>query len=337
MTGQPHSVFADEQSQYRVTPRDADVSAFERGERRRLISVVIPVYNSRSLEALADGIDAVLRDGADDYEILFVDDGSSDADVWPTLARLARERRPVRATQLTRNFGQQAATLCGLQAARGDLVITLDDDLQHDPVDIPLLLGHADHLIVIAQFEHKQHGVLRRLASRAKGVFDQIVIGKPRDLQLSSFRLLHRTVVNGMLAIRTPNPFLPALMFHVSKDVVGVTVRHAPRAGGRSGYTLWKLLRVFSNLIINNSSILLRAVATTGFVFAVASFGLAAFVVYHKLIHQVRVQGWTSLVAAILLIGGLILVSIGIIGEYLIRIIQSSETRPTYFVRRQAD
>lgn len=307
------------------------------GARRRLISVIIPVYDSPSLEALADGIDAALGGGSDDYEILLVDDGSPDRDLWPTLERLARERPPVRAIQLTRNFGQQAATLCGLREARGDVIITLDDDLQHDPADIPLLLAHADHDIVIAQFERKQHGLLRRMASRAKGVFDQIVIGKPKDVQLSSFRLLGRTVVDGVLAIHTPNPFLPALMFHISTDVVGVTVRHGPRAGGRSGYTLPKLLRLFSNLIINNSSILLRVVATAGLVFALISFGLAGFVIYHKLVHQVTVKGWASLFAAILFIGGLILVSIGIIGEYLIRIIQSSEARPTYFVRRRTD
>jgi len=304
---------------------------------RPLVSVVIPVYNSPALELLAGKIEAVFRDDPERYEIIFVDDASSDPGVWPLLERLAHERRNVRSIQLTRNFGQQAATLCGLRDARGELVITLDDDLQHDPGDIPLLLARAEHDIVIGQFVHPEHPFVRRIFSRMKSIFDRIIIGKPKDLRLSSFRLLRRTVVDGVLSIRTPNPFLPALMFHVSKDVVGVPVRHAPRHSGRSGYTAGKLLRLFSNLIINNSSILLRFAAYAGMVFALISFGFAGHVIYRKLVHRVSVQGWASLLAALLLIGGLLLFSVGIVGEYLIRIMESSEARPTYFVRRRSD
>ena len=303
--------------------------------RPRLVSIVIAVYDSPALEALVTGIEEVFRERKEDYEIVFVDDGSPDDQIWPTLRRLAAERPHVRAVQLTRNFGQQPATLCGLREARGDVMITMDDDLQHDPRDIPRLLELAGHDIVIGQFKSRKHHLLRRIASRAKMVFDEIVIGKPKGLQLSSFRLLSRTVVDGILSIRTPNPFLPALMFHVSKDVVGVTVGHSQRLAGRSGYTLPKLVRLFGNLIINNSSILLRCAAYVGMFMALVSFAIAGSVVYRRIVHGIRVQGWASLFVAILLIGGLLLVSVGIMGEYLIRIIESSEERPTYFVRRR--
>jgi dolichol-phosphate mannosyltransferase/undecaprenyl-phosphate 4-deoxy-4-formamido-L-arabinose transferase len=301
-----------------------------------LVSVVVPVYNAPALATLVQRIEEVFREGGREYEVILVDDGSPDAVVWPEMARLALDRANIRALQLTRNFGQQAATLCGLREARGEIVITMDDDLQHDPGDIPLLLAHAHRDIVIGQFARKQHHPLRRLASAVKARFDELVIGKPKGLQLSSFRLLSRTVVDGVLSIRTPNPFLPALMFHVSKDVAGVTVTHSRRAGGRSGYTVRKLFRVFSNLVINNSSILLRTAASSGLIFAFLSFALAGWVIYRKLVHGIEVQGWASLFAAISLIGGLLLVSVGVIGEYLVRIIESSEARPTYFVRRRA-
>jgi len=303
----------------------------------RLVSIVVPVYRSPALDALTSRIEDAFRDRPEQHEIIFIDDGSADDETWRTLERISRDNPRVRAVQLSRNFGQHAATLCGLQDARGDVVITMDDDLQHDPADIPLFLAAADHDIVIAQFERKEHGLWRRLASRVKGRFDEIVIGKPKHLQLSSFRLLNRTIVDGVLSIRTPNPFLPAMMFNVSSDVIGVTVRHEPRAGKRSGYTLRRLLRLFSNLIINNSTILLRLAATAGICFAMLSFALTGFVVYRKLVHKVTVQGWTSLFAAILLVGGFVLVCLGIVGEYLIRIIQSSEARPTYFIRRRAE
>jgi glycosyltransferase involved in cell wall biosynthesis len=301
-----------------------------------LVSVVVPVYNSTVLEELADGIDAVFAALPEHrYELLFVDDFSPRPEVWPTLERLARERAAVRAVQLTRNFGQQPATLCGLAAAQGEVVLTLDDDLQHSPEDIPKLLALADRDIVIGQLTQSRHSPLRRLASRAKGFFDRILIGKPRDIRLSSFRLLRRTVVDGVLQIRTPHPFLPALMFHVSKDVAGVPVGHGRRREGKSGYTVWKLLRLFSNLLINNSSLVLRLVGWIGILFSGFSFFLAGVVVYRKLVHAISVQGWASLFAALMLIGGLLLFSIGIVGEYLIRIIEASEARPTYFVRRR--
>jgi glycosyltransferase involved in cell wall biosynthesis len=302
----------------------------------QLVSVVIPVYNAPDLAQLVDRIERAFEDRRDQCEIILVDDASPDGRVWSTIERISAERGNVRGVQLTRNFGQQAATLCGLREARGEIVITMDDDLQHDPADIRVLLDHPRHDIVIGQFERREHHWFRRVASSLKARFDEIVIGKPKGLRLTSFRLLQRTVVDGVLTIRTPNPFLPALMFHVSNDVSGVTVNHRRRAAGRSGYTFRKLFRVFSNLVINNSSILLRTAAWSGMIFAFGSFTLAAIVIYRKLASGIAVEGWASLFAGMMLIGGLILISIGIVGEYLIRIIESSEARPTYFVRRRA-
>jgi glycosyltransferase involved in cell wall biosynthesis len=301
------------------------------------ISVVVPVYDCPDPEALVVRIEAALDGGGESYEIVLVDDASPSPTIWPALQRLARERPAVRALQLTRNFGQQAATLCGLAHARGEWMLTLDDDLQHDPADLPALLAERAHDIVIGQLVRSEHSLRRRIASRIKARFDEIIVGKPKHLRLSSFRLLGRTVVDGMLSMRTPDPFLPALMFRVSKDVVGVPIAHSRRAAGRSGYTLRKLLRVFAALLINNSSLLLRVVASTGIAFALLSIGLAGLAVFRKLADGTAVAGWTSLFAAVMLIGGLVLMSLGIVGEYLIRIIESSEARPPYFVRRRID
>jgi dolichol-phosphate mannosyltransferase/undecaprenyl-phosphate 4-deoxy-4-formamido-L-arabinose transferase len=296
---------------------------------------VVPVYNSLAVEELAERVHAALSGLPVRYELILVDDLSPDPRVWPVLERLAATRPNVRAIQLTRNFGQQAATLCGLRESRGDVVITMDDDLQHSPEDLRALLRLREHDIVIGQLVGRQHGIGRRLASWAKGYFDQWLIGKPKGIQLSSFRLLGRTVVDGVLAIRTPNPFLPALMFHVSRDVVGVPVTHSPRRVGRSGYTPRKLLRVFGNLIFNNSSLLLRMVGQVGIALALVSLVMAGVVTYRKLAHRVAVSGWASLMVAQLFIGGMLLLGLGVVGEYLLRIIESSEARPTYLVRRR--
>jgi len=305
-----------------------------------LVSVVVPVYGSTVLAELAGRVHAVFAARpADDYELIFVDDGSPSPEVWSVLERLATGEGRVTALQLTRNFGQQPATLCGLREARGEVVITMDDDLQHRPEDIPALLdaqtaGGWD--IVIGQLVERRHPWPRRLASRIKGYFDHLLIGKPRHIQLTSFRLLTRTVVDGVLSIRTPNPFLPAMMFHVTKSVGGVPVAHQARRQGRSGYSLRKLLRLFSNLVINNSSLLLRLVGQVGIVCAILSVLGACLVVYRKLAHGIAIEGWASLFTAMLFIGGLLLFGLGVVGEYLVRIIESSEAKPTYFVRRKA-
>ena len=302
----------------------------------RLVSIVVPVYDSSVLIELTDRIESALAGQGVSYEIIFVDDGSSEPGVWPTLSRLAAERPAVRAIQLTRNFGQQAATLCGLAEAGGDVVVTLDDDLQHDPADLPRLLGRPDADIVIGQLLGKRHPPLRRAASRVKGLFDRMLIGRPVDIQLSSYRVLSRAVVDGVLAAHPPRPFLPALMFHASRNVVGVPVAHHPRLQGRSGYTWTKMFRVFSNLLINNSALLLRLVGFAGLSCAGASFVMSAIVVYRRLAHSLAVPGWASLMVAQLLIGGLVLVALAVVGEYLLRIVEAAEGRPAFLVRRRA-
>ncbi len=304
------------------------------GLARPELSIVIPVYNSPCLVELTERIERVLTAEGIAYEVVFVDDSSPDPAVWPVLEQLVSTHPRIRAVQLTRNFGQQAASLCGLREARGERVITLDDDLQHLPEDLPKFLALKEWDIVIGQFERKQHSLFKRMASRLKGLFDQIIIGKPGSIQLSSYRLLNRTVVDGILSIQTPYPFIPALMFHVSKKVIGVTVEHRPRKAGRSGYTFWKLLTLFSNLLINNSALVLRWVGYLGILCALISFAFTGGIFYKKLVHGIAIQGWASLMAAILLIGGMLLFSLGLIGEYLIRIIAASEAKPMYFVRR---
>jgi len=303
-----------------------------------LISVVIPVYNSAVLADLAARIDRVFAARTEEHEIIFVDDASPNPEVWRTLERLPERHPSVRAIQLTRNFGQHAATLCGLREARGEFVITMDDDLEHSPEDIPKFLELRDRDVVIAQFRQKQHGWTTRLTSRVKGLFDQVILGKPKDVQLTSYRMLGRVVVDGMLAFTTAHPFIPALLLHVTRQLTGLPLDHQRRERGRSNYTFRKRVRLFTDLLIHNSSMVLRLVGQVGVLLALVAFVMAGYIIYRKLAHQIGVMGWASLITAQLLIGGLLLFAVGIVGEYLVRIIESSEARPTYFVRhRTAD
>jgi len=304
----------------------------------KLISIIIPVYNSTlSLDKLAEGINDVFKEINFEHEIIFVDDASPNADTWETLKKLNNKYPEIKCLRLTRNFGQHAATLCGIKNATGDYILTMDDDCQHSPEDIQKLLEHCSHDIVIAKFKEKKHSFFKRITSNLKGYFDCKIIGKPKNIKLSSFRLIKSSIAECMFLINTPYPFIPALLFYVSKDVVNVEVTHYSRLQGNTNYTLIKMIQIFSNLMINNSSLLLRYIGYMGLTSAIVSSILIITLVVNKLSGGPSVEGWTSIMLTILFFGGMTLSSLGIIGEYLIRLVSTTESRPVYIIRSKLD
>lgn len=299
-------------------------------------SVIIPVYNTEdSLIEIGKRIKSVFLDTVESsYELIFIDDCSGNKNTWKVLQELVKSDKNVQAIRLMRNFGQQAATICGIQLAKGDYLITMDDDLQHLPEDIPALIAKRDHDIVVGQFNKRNHSFSKILLSRIKGYFDRIILGKPKHIQLSPYRLINRATIEGMKNLfSTPYPFLPACMFYVTKDIVGVEVNHNTRYNGKSGYSFFQLIRLFSNLMINNSSFLLRVIGNTGLAISFLSFSLGLYFIYRKLFYSGKIIGWTSVIVTVLFIGGLLLFSIGVIGEYLIRIIRGVDKWPNYIIR----
>jgi glycosyltransferase involved in cell wall biosynthesis len=232
----------------------------------KLYSVVVPVYGSSgSLPQIATGVKAVFQElPGKDYELIFVNDCSPNRDTAPTLQRIFEDDPHVTIITLSKNFGQQAATLCGIHQANGDFIITMDDDLQHRPEHIPLLMKYETHDAVIASFSHKKHSMSRRLASKLKGWFDHMIIKKPRHIELTAFRLINSSIAQGLREAQTPFPFIPAILFGITSDIVNVTVEHYDRLDGESQYTFWKMVRLFSNLLINNSYLLLRVLGIIG-------------------------------------------------------------------------
>lgn len=300
-------------------------------------SIIVPVYNSeRSLRELAVRAHKLFTEVLqEDYEIIFVDDGSPNPNTWPALEAVSDEFEAVRCVKLMRNFGQQAATICGMQLSCGEHVITMDDDLQHAPEDIAILAQMKEHDIVIGQFLQKKHSIGKRLASKVKGEFDRVILGKPKHIHLTAFRMFNRLTVNAMLQlVDTPYPFIPAMMFYVTKDVVGVKINHHDRLEGESGYNLSRMIRLFNNLLINNSSILLQFIGNIGLSMSFFSFVIAILFIVRKLFFKVNTVGWTSTIVTLLFIGGLILFTLGVIGEYLLRIINTVEKRPLFLVRK---
>ena len=219
-------------------------------------SIVVPIYNtSKVLVELQQRIEQVLLfQIKQSYEIILVDDGSSNPATWPAIENLVRNRKHISAIRLTRNFGQHAALLCGMANAKGAYLITMDDDLQHSPEDIPTLISHKEHDMVMGQFRKKNHAPVRNLGSKIKSCFDRIISGKPRKLRVSTFCLIRRNIAERILAIvRTPLPLFSSLAFQATRDVVGVPVSHSPRQEGKSGYSFISLIKLFGRLFISNS------------------------------------------------------------------------------------
>lgn len=306
---------------------------------RELFSIVVPVFNSTStLEQLVQRVGAVFAALPQfDHEIIFVDDASARPETWPTLQRLAREHAHVRAVQLMRNFGQTPATFCGMNMAQGQYIITMDDDLQHAPEDIPLLIAEREHDVVFAQFRDLQHSLHKRMLSGLKNAMLSFLIDKPKGLQLTGFRLFRREVTAAMLAaVTSPQATLPPLLFFMTRDIAKVQATHNPRLDGSSNYTLRRVLKLAHNLIVNETVVLLKLIGQLGFAIALLSFVGGAIVFIQRLIAKTEVVGWASTMVVLLVIGGLILFCLGIIGEYLARLIGGVEGRPAFVVRREA-
>jgi undecaprenyl-phosphate 4-deoxy-4-formamido-L-arabinose transferase len=294
-----------------------------------VVSVVVPVYRSgEQLRALYARLRPVLDAIDPAWELILVDDASGDATF--DVMRSLREGDPrVRLVRFARNAGQQHATLCGLTRARGRYVITLDDDLQNPPEEIPRFIEQlrAGDDLVIGRIEGgKRHKGYRNLGSRMVQALAARIVGKPRHISLSSYRGMSRRAVDSITAYAGAHIYLPALMFSaVPVDrISNIPVPHHPRGAGQSTYTTRKLFKLASNLLINYSSLPLRAVTLWGFFVSIASVAYAAWIAFRVLLHGSPISGWPTVVVLVTFLSGNIMLCLGVLGEYIGRLVQEN-------------
>ena len=303
------------------------------------ISIVIPVYKSSGcLPELLCQLTRQLEEMGRPYEVILVDDASPD-DSWRVIKDLAPRYPKVTAIRLMRNHGQAFATLCGLENARGQVVVTMDDDLQHPPEQLPKLLGplESDPEIdcVFGHFEQKQHAAYRNLGSRAISWVNARAFGLPHDVRSSSFRAMRKRLADAILQHRTSNPAIVALLCDSTQRIVSVPIQHNERYAGRSNYTLAKQFRLALDNICNVSMLPLRAVSFLGMGICAISVVLVAVYLYRYFTGQIGVAGWTTVVILISFFSGVILLSLGVIGEYLVRILRDVRGAPRYVERER--
>lgn len=303
-------------------------------ETQVVYSVVVPVYGSEgTLETLHERLTAAMRGLERSFELVFVDDASPDG-AWQVLERIQeKDREHVRIVRLMRNYGQHNALMCGFGYTRGEWVITLDDDLQNPPEEIGKLIAKAaeGHDVVYGKYISKRHSRFRNLGSKAV----QFVYKRTFSMQgdLTSFRIMHRRVVEGILRYRKSYVFIDGLLVWQTRRVAWTPVEHHERRQGRSGYSLGKLISLALNLVTNFSIVPLQVSSLLGTAFAGLGFCLAFYMSIKKVFFGIPVTGWASLMVTVTIIGGVQLLTLGMIGEYLGRIHLNINDKPQYEVR----
>jgi undecaprenyl-phosphate 4-deoxy-4-formamido-L-arabinose transferase len=301
------------------------------------LSVVIPVYNSAEiLPALVDRLNPVLDAEAPASEIVLVNDGSRDGS-WEVIAALAARHPRVRGVDLMRNYGQHNALLCGIRAATGALIVTLDDDLQNPPEEIPKLKAalarHVD--VVYGTPEREQHGFFRDLASRlTKSVLaGSLGAGAATAPDVSAFRLFRTELRKAFAQYENPYVSIDVLLTWATSRFATVKVRHEPRRSGRSNYTLRMLVRHAFNMLTGFSVRPLKLASLIGFGATLFGLGVLVWVIGRYLIQGTTVPGFPFLASVIAIFSGAQLFTLGIIGEYLARMHFRMMSRPVYAVR----
>ena len=299
------------------------------------VSIVIPVYGAeQSLRELHRRLVEVLEAEDRDFEIVFVEDCGGDRS-WELIAELAAADERVRGLRLSRNFGQHSALLCGVRAASKDVVVTLDDDLQNPPEEIPKLLAKlADGYDIVygTPANRRQHSLFRNLASRITRLALQSVMDAEIARKASEFRAFRTGLRDAFGDYRSPSVNLDVLIAWGTSRFAAVEVRHDARQSGASGYTLRKLIVHAANMMTGFSTLPLQFASIAGFAFALFGFGLLGYVLLRYLVDGSSVPGFPFLASIIAIFSGVQLFALGIIGEYLARMHLRTMERPPYVV-----
>ncbi len=297
-------------------------------------SLVVPVFNSAEIVGTTvDRIVQTFEDAGLDYEVILVNDGSRDGS-WEVIAERARTHPRVVALDMLRNYGQHNANLAGFREATGDYVITLDDDLQNPPDQALVLIDEAmtGRDVVFGQFERKQAAGYRRLGSDVIGMMNRRIFGQPNDLAVSNFRILRRDVVDRICESRTAHPYITGQALLYSSNRSNVTVRHEPRAVGKSQYSLTRILRLVFTILFSYSSFPLRITALAGFAVAAIAFLIGLIYLLRGAFFGSSVEGWTSLVVLLAVFNGFIIGMLSMLGEYVVRTLNAVSAQESYHV-----
>lgn len=298
------------------------------------ISIVVPVFNSEdNLVELCNQVNDALKNIS--YEIILVNDRSKDGS-WKVIEQIADKYRQVLGINLRKNAGQDNALMAGLNYATGNYIVIMDDDLQHSPYDIIKLYdackkNNTD--ICYANFNHKKQAGWKNMGSWFNGKISEWFLNKPKGIYLSPFKVISKGVIDEIIKYSGPYPYIDGLLLSVTDNLVQIDIDHHRRFKGRSNFNLTRSISVFLKHVTTFSVTPLRIASITGIVSSMVGFLLVPYYLYDHFINHNIVEGWTTLTILILVLGGLILLFLGIVGEYLGRAYLNINKNPQFVVK----
>ena len=306
------------------------------------ISFVIPCYRSEKIiRGVVGEIRATFQTRDEyEYEIILVNDCSPDR-VYDDIQQLAKEDDNIHGISFSKNFGQHSALLAGMRKSTGDIIVCLDDDGQ-TPANEWISLVEAlddDTDVVYASYHNsqKKHSKYRNLGSLINEYMLRILLSKPKSLEITSFLAIKRFIVNEICRYENPFPYTAGLILQSTKKIRNVEVTHHPRLVGRSGYTFRKLVSLWLNGATAFSVVPLRIASAMGFAVSFLGFAYTLYLVIRKIVDPAVPIGYSSTMAAIMVIGGLLMLTLGMLGEYVGRIYMSINQNPQYVIRDETE
>jgi undecaprenyl-phosphate 4-deoxy-4-formamido-L-arabinose transferase len=300
------------------------------------ISFVIPCYRSAlTIEKVVKEIEDTMPYLPEyDYEIVLVNDSSPD-DTFKVISRIALENEKVLAINLARNFGQHAALMAGFRHTTGDIVVALDDDGQTPADEVGKLIEKLEegYDVCYAKYDHKKHSVFRNFGSKVNERMTRVMLGKSKELYISSYFAVKRFILNDMLRYENCYPYVIGLVLRTTKNICNVNVNHREREIGTSGYTMKKLLALWMNGFTAFSVVPLRIATYFGLFCAAAGFVYTIVTIIRKIIDNQAPMGYPTLICAVMIIGGVLMMMLGLIGEYIGRMYITMNNAPQYVIK----
>ena len=302
----------------------------------RKVSFVIPCYNSsKTIGKVIEEIKETMKQlNQYDYEVILVNDCSPD-NTFEVITKLCEDNHNICGINLAKNFGQHGALMAGFHQVTGDILVCLDDDGQTPANEVGKLLEkiEAGDDVVYASYAHKKHSLFRNFGSYVNELMAQFLLGKPKELYVSSYFAARRFVVNEMLKYGNAYPYVIGLVLRTTKKISNVPVNHREREIGQSGYTLSKLLGLWFNGFTAFSTKPLRIATISGVLFAVCGFVYGIYTIIKKFVNPAVPLGFSSMMSALMFIGGVVMLMLGLVGEYIGRMYICMNNAPQFVVR----
>lgn len=300
------------------------------------ISIIIPIYNEEeNLKELYGRLAKVLSNLNKTYEIIFVDDGSTDKS-FETLYKLHESDNDVKIIQFSRNFGHHIAITAGLDHCLGELVILMDGDLQDQPEEIPKLLNKIDegYDVVYGIKKYRQDNWFKKTSSKIFVLLMRKIVREKIEINNNIFRIVRRKVILELNKCKETNRYIIGLFGYIGFKQIGIEVNHDRRPRGQTKYSIFKMFKLALDAIFSFSILPLRMATLTGISISLISFILGIHFIFKKIIYNTAISGWSSLIVSIFFLGGIQLIMIGLLGEYIGRNYIETKKRPLYCINK---